>query len=596
MTRAPSEPTAPDPGGPGPDGGGRRPWYVWILVVFVVLSLLALAAVPVYHARRIGAVERQLSAVLEPARTLSSELELAQAEQMAALQAFILSGEGRFRQAYRSARAAEEAVYDSLYALAGEMELEVRERMVGLWSLSFRWHVNHGPIVNEEVSRERFRSLLPEEQRLYDEIRRAARGLEAAIEEESQLARGRIERLRTRQIRVTAGLVLLALVATLAVGLLGRRLGVLARESDARRQDAVRARREVDAVLSATGEGVLGIDLEGRCTFLNRAGSELLGVPTRRLMGQNVHDRIHHTRADGTPLPASECPILRIRDTGEGVRLADERLHRPDGSSFPAQVSARPMVDGLEVKGVVITFTDLTEIRETEEALRRAVRAREEVVAVVSHDLRGPLGTISAASELLLEVDLPGEKRREHLAAIRRSADRMSRLIRDLLDVARIEAGGLSVDPEPTAVEGLVREAVEIARPRARDQEIAVEARVAEGLPPVRADRDRILQVLSNLLGNALKFTPGGGAVRVEATCRNGEVTLEVVDTGPGIAPGDQEHLFERFWQVERSDRGGAGLGLAIVKGIVEAHGGRVWVESEPGKGSRFGFSLPADR
>ncbi|NIP61127.1 MAG: PAS domain S-box protein, partial [Gemmatimonadetes bacterium] len=104
-------------------------------------------------------------------------------------------------------------------------------------------------------------------------------------------------------------------------------------------------------------------------------------------MGQEVHERIHHSRADGTPLPASECPVLRIRDTGEGVRLADERLHRPDGSSFPAQISARPMVDGLEVKGVVITFTDLSEIRETEEALRRAVRARDEVVAVVSHDL-----------------------------------------------------------------------------------------------------------------------------------------------------------------------------------------------------------------
>lgn len=586
--------TPPEGTGSDPPGDVRMPWSVRLLLGFLVLALVALAVLPVHHARAIADVESSLAEVLEPAGDLSSRLRLTQAEQMAALQAFILSGEGRFRQRYREARQREEAVYDSLYALAGEMDLPVRERMIRLWSLSFRWHVNHTPVIYEEIPRGEFRSYLPEEQRLYEEILRSSSELGEAIQDGVRQARTRMDELRSRQIWATGGLVLLALAATLAVGYLGRRLLSLAREAEKRREDAVRARREVDAVLEATGEGVLGMDMDGRCTFLNRAGGELLGLPTRFVMGQEVHPLIHHTRPDGSSCSSEECPILAIRETGEPVRLTDEILWRPDGDSFPAQISARPMVDGRQVKGVVVTFSDLTEIREAEQALRRAVRAREEVVAVVSHDLRNPLGTITAGAELLVELDLPPERRREHLAGIRRAAERMNRMIRDLLDVSRIEAGGLKVDARPTPPARLLQEAAEMARPLTREASLKLECETAEELPSVAADRDRILQVFSNLVGNAVKFTPGGGTIRLAACRGDGGVVFEVADTGPGIAPEDQEYLFDRFWQVDRSDREGAGLGLAIVRGIVEAHEGRVWVESSPGEGSRFRFALPA--
>lgn len=591
---------------PNADSGGRNareagssepvrmPWSVRLLLAFLVLTLLALAVLPVYHARRIARVESRLATVLVPARDLASRLELTEAEQTAALQAFILSGEGRFRQRYRDSRAREDEVYDSLYALAGEMDVPVRTKMVDLWSLSVRWHLNHRPIIVEEVPRSEFRSYLPEEQRLYDRVARASSDLAEAIAGAEADARARIKQLRAQQIRITVALVVLALAATAVVVFLGWKLTSLAREAEKRREDAVRARREADAVLEATGEGVLGMDMEGRCTFLNRAGAELLDVPTRFLLGRDVHDLIHHTRPDGTPCDPDDCPVLAIRDTGRPVRLTDEIIWRPGGEAFPAQISARPMVDGREVKGVVVTFSDLTEIRETEEALRRAVRAREEVVAVVSHDLRSPLGTISAGAELLLDLDLSRERRREHLRAIYRASEQMHRLIRDLLDVSRIEAGGLSIDATPTPVEELVRRAREIAAPLARDASLDLETSVEEGLPPVRVDRDRILQVLSNLMGNAVKFTPEGGRIRLRASREAGEVVVEVADTGPGIAPEDQEHLFDRFWQVDRANREGTGLGLAIARGIVEAHGGRIWVESEPGKGSRFRFTLEA--
>ena len=582
------------PGSPSEEEPPRIPRSIWVPLGFTGLVLLALVLLPIHHAWEMASIESELSEVLEPARALSARLQLAQAEQMAALQAFLLSREGRFRQRYREARDREETVYDSLYALAGDMELSVRERMVRLWSQSARWHVHHLPLLNERVGGDEFRSLLPEEQRLYDDVVTASRRLRQAIAREADAVRRRMDRARTNQIWIASTLVALALAATGSVGFLGWKMTSLFRLGERRRRDAVRARREIDAVLDATGDGVLGIDHDGRCTFLNDAGAQLLGIPSRRLLGARVHDAIHHTRPDGNPYPAEECPIFRSLETGEDVRSTDEILWRPDGTCFPVQISVRPMIDGREVKGVVLTFADLTEIRETEEALRQAVRAREEVVAVVSHDLRNPLATMTSAAELLLEIDLPEERRREHLEAIARSGDRMSRLIRDLLDVARIEAGGLSVDPSPVSAEALLREAEEMAVPMAREQELTVERRTDGELPRVLADRDRVLQVFSNLVGNAVRFTPPGGTITLRARSDGDEVVWGVDDTGPGIPPEDRAHLFDRFWQVDRSDREGAGLGLAIVRGIAEAHGGRVWEEGEPGKGARFRFTLEA--
>ncbi len=572
--------------------GGGAPRSIWISLGFIILSLLALVVVPVYHGERIAALQEELYEVLQPARELSSRLELAQSEQLSSLQAFLLSGDGQFRNRYRRARDREAEVFESLHALSGQLDLSVRERMVRLWSQSARWHVDHLPLVSGEVGPSEFRVLLPDEQRRYDELVSASRDLREMLTREISRAHQRIERARTRQIWMTAGLVGLALAATVTVGFLGRKMAKLFHLGERRRSEAVDARREIDAVLAATGDGVMGIDLEGRCTFLNGAGSELLGVPTRRLMGRHIHELIHHSRPDGSAYPAAECPVLLSLETGRPVRRMDEVLWRPDGTSFPAQLSVRPMVDGLEVKGVVLTFTDLTEIRETEMALRQAVRARDEVVAVVSHDLRNPLATISAASELLQKLDVPRERQREHLEAIGRSAERMGRLIDDLLDVAAIEAGGMAVNMDPVPAETLLDDALQMARPLVRDRAVELKCDADGQLPPVDADRDRILQVFSNLVGNAVRFTPEGGCITLSARRENGEVVWGVEDTGPGIPAEDQEHLFDRFWKVDRSDREGAGLGLAIVKGIVEAHGGSVWVESTPGEGARFHFTL----
>ena len=230
-------------------------------------------------------------------------------------------------------------------------------------------------------------------------------------------------------------------------------------------------------------------------------------------------------------------------------------------------------------------------------AAEHAGRARAEMVAVVSHDLKNPLATIQLAVSFLLEDLVPDDEahqsEREQLNAIHRSAERMYRLIHDLLDVAAIEAGQLAVARSPLAVDVLVADALELLRPLAAAKHIALVTDLPPGLPPVVADRERVLQVFSNLGGNALKFTPENGRVEIRASGRDAAVEFAVRDTGPGIASEDLPHIFDRFWQAQKTARAGAGLGLAIAKGVIEAHGGAIQVESESGRGSRFTFTLP---
>lgn len=231
--------------------------------------------------------------------------------------------------------------------------------------------------------------------------------------------------------------------------------------------------------------------------------------------------------------------------------------------------------------------------REAQEALR----IREEVLAIVSHDLRNPLHTVEMTAAMLTELRLPAEEQAAHLEAILRATRHMDRLIQDLLDVTRIQAGKpLSIRPRAEPPARLVREAAEAFRAAAREKHLHLEVRAPDGLPFAHADPQRIHQVLSNLLSNAVKFTPEHGVVRISVGRTPEGLRFAVQDTGPGIAPEDVERIFQPFWQVSRTARLGTGLGLGIARGIVEQHGGRMHVESRPGAGSTFWFTLPLAR
>jgi PAS domain S-box-containing protein len=232
------------------------------------------------------------------------------------------------------------------------------------------------------------------------------------------------------------------------------------------------------------------------------------------------------------------------------------------------------------------------------EQARAAIRSREEVLAVVSHDLRNPLNAVLLAAVILDEYTEPerwNERERLQLRTIRHSAEQMTTLIHDLVEVVALEAGTRVLHLEPIDVGALLRSGAEMYAGLAAEQEVALRVDAPPELPDVRADRARLLQVLSNLVGNALKFTPAGGAVRVGAEGAGEAVRFWVSDTGRGIDPEHLPRLFERFWQARRGDRQGLGLGLSIAKAIVDAHGGRIWAESTPGAGSTFSFTLPID-
>jgi PAS domain S-box-containing protein len=228
-------------------------------------------------------------------------------------------------------------------------------------------------------------------------------------------------------------------------------------------------------------------------------------------------------------------------------------------------------------------------------ASREATQARDEMLSIVSHDLRNPLNTILLSAGHLLEIGAASDEqsRDVHLQIIRRQAKQMNRLIEDLLDVARVEAGRLPLSERREDPALLVADACESLSPLASQKGVHLEGQAPDGLPQVCADRHRVLQLFGNLVGNAIRHTEPGGTVRVSAEQDGDTIRFAVTDTGSGIAAADMPHLFERFYQASTTGRGGAGLGLAIARGIVEAHGGRIAVESRLGHGSVFHFSIP---
>jgi signal transduction histidine kinase len=225
-----------------------------------------------------------------------------------------------------------------------------------------------------------------------------------------------------------------------------------------------------------------------------------------------------------------------------------------------------------------------------------AGRTCEELLTIVSHDLRNPLSSITtgvALIERLTGDDEFGQRARKYTQTIARSADRMSRLVNDLLDFANIREGKLQLERDTVPAHEVVEESVELSKALAAEKGIVLEGSAPPGVL-THSQRDRVLQILANLVGNAIKFTPAGGRVSIHAWRGDGEVTFAVADTGVGIAEAEVPHLFDRFWQGRPAKaRAGFGLGLFIVKGLVEAHHGRIWVESRVGQGSTFFFTLP---
>jgi signal transduction histidine kinase len=230
------------------------------------------------------------------------------------------------------------------------------------------------------------------------------------------------------------------------------------------------------------------------------------------------------------------------------------------------------------------------------EQAQRAIQARQDLLAIVSHDLRNPLGTILMNTAMLLNASSPGESEapgRRPIEAMQRAADRMNRIIADLLDLASIEAGRLTVEKKEHAVSSLVQEVFELHEPIAAQKKLRLERELLSEPFDIHCDRERVLQIFGNLIGNAIKFTPEGGTIKVRAEQRGEGALFSVADTGSGLSPDELPHVFDRYWQAKKTARLGTGLGLSITRGLLEAHGGRIWAESRLGEGTTFFFTIP---
>jgi two-component system sensor histidine kinase VicK len=351
-----------------------------------------------------------------------------------------------------------------------------------------------------------------------------------------------------------------------------------------------------NSILESVGDGIYGIDLDGNVTVINPAASQMLGYKPNELLGKNLHQAVHHTRADGSPYPEDECAISQAVRNLSTVRVASEIFWRKDSTSFPVEYVARPQIDssssGRNEKaiGAVVAFRDTTE--------RRALdRMKDEFISTVSHELRTPLTSLRAALGLVSggALDKRPEKKAEMLSIAVANTDRLIRLVNDILDIERIGSGNADLHSVMCSAGALLERAVKLQQAAADKASLrfVIEPNAVE----VYADPDRILQALTNLISNAIKFSPANGTIFLSARYLDDhEARFDICDEGRGIPADKLESIFERFQQVDASDSramGGTGLGLAICRSIVAQHGGRIWVTSELGHGATFHFTLP---
>ena len=433
-------------------------------------------------------------------------------------------------------------------------------------------------------------------------VRRGLRGATAAI---LALDTGLIIALRIYP-RSPSELTLLQFLM-LILSLAGLVLGALISERDAGELRLSEEEARIRLLLESTGEAIYGVDNNGECTFCNHAMLRLLRFASQAdVLGRNIHDVIHHTRRDGTPYPRDECSLQKDFLGGRIFHHTDELLWRADGTSFDAEIWCHPLLQDGVMLGAVVTFVDISEQKKVQAALRQAKegaesanRAKSDFLANMSHEIRTPMNGILGMTTLALETNLDPEQR-DYLTMVKSSGESLLTLLNDILDLSKIEAGKLYLEIADMSVEDCIEDALEPLAPTARQKDIALVWSIGKDIPGVvRGDPTRLRQVLINLAGNALKFTSEGQVAifgRHAGNTKDGlMLEFTVSDTGIGIPEEKRKTIFEPFAQADMSTSrryGGTGLGLSISERLVHLMGGRIWVESQTGRGSEFHFTM----
>jgi PAS domain S-box-containing protein len=397
----------------------------------------------------------------------------------------------------------------------------------------------------------------------------------------------------------------------LVLSITGLILGTLINERERSERRLQQEQEGMRLLLESTEEGIYGVDAEGRCIFINPSGVRLLGYAGRHeVLGRNMHNLIHHTRADGRPLSQQECAFMRATANGESQHSTNEILWRQDGTSFPAEFWSNPMVQGERVLGAVIGFLDITarktaeaSVKQAKEQAETANRAKSEFLANMSHEIRTPMNGILGMADLALETELKPEQR-EYISMVKSSGEALLALLNDILDLSKVEAGKLELERVEFSLDDCIDNALRPLSLTPNTAGVELSWNVAEDVPDrIKGDPTRLRQVLLNLTGNAVKFTQHG-KVTLDVSLQfasNGREMLHfaVMDTGIGIAPEKLAQIFQPFSQADMSTTrryGGTGLGLSICYRLVKVMGGSIWAESKVGEGSRFHCTVPLQR
>jgi len=358
-----------------------------------------------------------------------------------------------------------------------------------------------------------------------------------------------------------------------------------------RYEEAVKAAGEAQAVFYAIADGVLLTDPAGRVTAMNRAMEGLCGWTELEAQGRAYGEIMPVTDDQGTPISPAERPLAQALATGRpasdqgfGVNLLTR-----SGRRLPVAISSAPILDPRgRVMGAVDVVRDVSQEREIDEV-------KSALISTVSHELRTPLTLIHGFAELLaLRDNMTVHRQRSAASEILEASRRLGRLIDDLLSVSRMESGRLVIDPRPIDLASVIERVLSPFRAMATRH--VLRAKLPGALSLVWGDPDKVEQILTNLVGNSIKYSPAGGEVLVSVENDTEFVQVNVRDQGIGMSPREMSQLFEKFYRVDRDEvrrAGGTGLGLYITRRLVEMHGGRIWAESWPGAGAVFSFTLP---
>ena len=614
---------------PTPRAAGRLARILGnVPAIVVVLSLLAILVVPLLLDRRTDALRTEISDRIDAARTELMELNLEVARAEAALRGWLVTRE-RLLQRYHDSREQVDVLVGKLAARVALLGPESREAHEQLVARIGRWQRRHDAVVTGELTPGDLVLAMPELQEEFESVMEASGELRHRLNVAETARRQEVVDLQETAAIVTVALGLVALAAASVVFWLTRRMRDYAARLQVRTRDEIAFRKVASSLSGATDVEEILLDVSQSACSITGADAAYVEAVLESGTEVEVVTRIGKSTPDigvKVPYPGSltdevirsgepavitdfadfgqamlpyiqercrNCEILTVPLMGSGEALGALVLIdvTRSGRKFTPDIIERARVLG----GIASVALRRVRLLENEKRARReaeeAVRAREEVLAIVSHDLRSPLTTIQLSTSWLRET-APDELRQE-LSAMEMAAGRMERMIRDLLDAVRLERGKLVVNPEPLSPATLLEDVASSHRAEAAEKNLTLVVDCDEAVPDVNADRDRLLQVFGNLVGNAIKFSPPRRSIVIGARATDDAVEFEVSDEGPGIGQSDLPHVFDRHYQARSTAHLGTGLGLAIAKGIVESHGGTMWVDSAPGEGARFRFTIP---